>query len=453
MAVTKIHSIKSTVCKAIKYILDPAKTDGTLLASGFNCEPATAHLDFQMTALLGREIRGDFSNTGGADNLAYHLIQSFSKTDKITPEQAHEIGKQLADELFQGKHEYVIATHIDKGHVHNHIIVNAVSFSEFTKFRTQPYKTARAIREISDKLCIENGLHVIGMPQGRRSSKKNWQAQPSWRDRLQLVIDNAIYEASSYQEFLNLLRKEGVEVKEGKHIAFRMPGQQRFIRGKSIGPRYEREQIKSRIISPYKRKAFDALPYTKLEKKIFRKSRQQSLREIKELSEALVTSRRERINSFDDFDLRLSELKGQCKNIKQTIKELDAKNARYREATKQLVAYNKYLPLAQQYENLPPWKKKRFMNQNEAELRLFTHAQNELSRIGAEVVNIKEALEVVKRQSEKTRELQIQFRKTEERIKALDCAKRVITRLIGQDQGEPRDSSNRATPKEKEAVR
>lgn len=443
MAVTKIHAIKSTVYKALKYILDPAKTDGTLLASGFNCEPVTAHLDFKMTALLAKEIKGDFTNTGGADNLAYHLIQSFAKTDKITPEQAHEVGKQLADELFQGKHEYVIATHIDKGHIHNHIIANAVSFLDYTKFRTRPYETVRRIREISDKLCREYGLNVIQMPQGKGRDKKKWQTQPSWRDRLQLVIDNAIYAASSYQEFLDLLRKESVEVKEGKHIAFRLPGQQRFIRGKSIGVRYEREQIKSRIIAPNKSKVVDFLPTSNIEKRIYRKSRAQSLREIKEMGAALVVSRREKINWFDDYDIRLSELKEQCRDIRQAIKELDAKNAKYREVAKCLLAYNKYLPLAQEYERLPAWRKKRFLSQNESELRVFAHAQGELKRSGVGDANLDEVLEVLKRQSEKTAELQNMFRETEERIKNLAQAKGVIARLVGQDQEGHRDDRDR----------
>ena len=157
MAITKIKAIKSTVNKAIDYITDPLKTDGKLLVSGFKVEPAFAAIEYRMTSELAKELKGDYTNTGNGNNLAYHMIQSFAKLDKITPEEAHELGKQLANEMLQEKHEYVIATHIDKGHIHNHIIFNAISFADFKKFRSEPYKTAAMIRRISDRLCEEKG--------------------------------------------------------------------------------------------------------------------------------------------------------------------------------------------------------------------------------------------------------------------------------------------------------
>jgi hypothetical protein len=448
MAVTKIHAIKSTVAKAIKYILDPAKTDGTLLASGFHCEPALAHLDFEMTSLLAKEIRGDHTKTGGSDNLAYHLIQSFSKTDKLTPEQAHELGKGLADEVYLGKHEYVVATHIDKGHIHNHIIANSVSFLDFNKFRTRPYETARKIREVSDRICRENGLHVIENPKGKGQDKRKWQTQPSWRDRLQLAIDKAIYTATNYQEFTDLLKTEKVEIKEGQHIAFKMPGQQRFIRGKSIGPQYEREQIKARIADPSKSKVVEFLPHTKIEKAIYRMSSRQIIQEIQRTANALVLTRREKVFSYQDYDIRLNELKEQCKAVRNTLKDLDDKSAQYRNVSKLLVAYNKHLPLVQQYEQLPKWKKKKFLSSHDSELSVFAHAEKMLLSAGAEPVDMNSALEFLKEHSEKTGELGVQFRQIEERIKNLDAAKKVIGKILGHEQEEKRDGIKRRTIQE-----
>ena len=121
MAVTKIKGINVTVEKAISYIINPAKTDGKLLVSGFQVEPPFAAYEFNVTAELAKELNGDYTKTGAANVLAYHLIQSFSKKDVVSADQAHEVGKRLADEVLQGKHEYVLATHIDKGHIHNQI--------------------------------------------------------------------------------------------------------------------------------------------------------------------------------------------------------------------------------------------------------------------------------------------------------------------------------------------
>lgn len=163
MAVTKIHAIRSTLDKALAYIENSEKTDGQLLISGYNCAPQTAAVDFEMTAVLARKVRGRQSRKG--TNLAYHLIQSFSPGDAVTPQQAHELGKKLAFEFGGGKYEYVVATHTDKGHIHNHILLNAVSFYDYKKLRTVPYRTAREIRAISDRLCMEAKLSVIENPQ------------------------------------------------------------------------------------------------------------------------------------------------------------------------------------------------------------------------------------------------------------------------------------------------
>ena len=159
MAITKIHAIKSTLGKALAYIENPDKTDGQMLVSGYNCEPQTASIDFEMTAVLAHKARN--LKRQRSTNLAYHLIQSFSPEDAVTPEQAHELGKKLAFEYTGGKYEYVVATHIDKGHIHNHIMINAVSFYDYKKLRTVPYRTARQIRDISDRLCMEAHLSVM----------------------------------------------------------------------------------------------------------------------------------------------------------------------------------------------------------------------------------------------------------------------------------------------------
>ena len=135
MAITKIHAIKSTLGKALAYIENPDKTDGQMLVSGYNCEPQTASIDFEMTAVLAHKARN--LKRKRSTNLAYHLIQSFSPKDAVTPEQAHELGKKLAFEYTGGKYEYVVATHIDKGHIHNHIMINAVSSMQF------PFTTIR----------------------------------------------------------------------------------------------------------------------------------------------------------------------------------------------------------------------------------------------------------------------------------------------------------------------
>lgn len=255
MAIAKIHAIKSTVKKAIDYITNPDKTilpDGTQLVSSFGCATETADIEFNLTANLANELNGDYSKTGGANNLAYHMVQSFALEDnkKVTPEEIHELGKQFAERFLQGKHEYVIATHVDKGHIHNHIIFNATSHKDYKKFRSQPYKTVAKIREISDKICEENGLSVI-QTKGIGKSYKEWQITKSgditWKDTIKNKIDEIIPKVNSFKEFVSQMKSAGFDVKQGKHISFKAPEQERYVRGKRIGENYTKDKIIERI--------------------------------------------------------------------------------------------------------------------------------------------------------------------------------------------------------------
>lgn len=236
MAITKIHAIKSTLGKALAYIENPDKTDGQMLVSGYNCEPQTASIDFEMTAVLAHKARN--LKRKRSTNLAYHLIQSFSPEDAVTPEQAHELGKKLAFEYTGGKYEYVVATHIDKGHIHNHIMINAVSFYDYKKLRTVPYRTARQIRDISDRLCMEAHLSVIDDPQKigqlypeNAGKKKSVSNRTEIRKRLNFCLERA----TDYSQFLSMAKElEITPTIRGKHISYLLEGAGRAVRDNSL---------------------------------------------------------------------------------------------------------------------------------------------------------------------------------------------------------------------------
>ena len=247
MAVTKIKSIKSTLKKALDYIMDESKTDGKLLVSGGNCAPETAYLEFKMTEETCKEVIGDYSKK--SNNLAYHMIQSFDRKDKITPEEAHRIGEELAKKLTDEKYEYVVATHIDKGHIHNHIIFNAYSYATYRKFNCNK-DTFKELRAISDELCKENGLSIVENPKGKGKHYKEWlenKKGTSWKAYIKDTLDELIDKVKLFDELKTEMINRGFEIKEGKYIAFKAPNQQRFCRGKTIGEEYTKEAIENRI--------------------------------------------------------------------------------------------------------------------------------------------------------------------------------------------------------------
>ena len=240
MAVTKIKPIKSTLKKALDYIQNPNKTDGKMLVSSFGCSYETADIEFGFTLSQALD-RGN--------NLAHHLIQSF-EPGEVDYEKAHEIGKQLADAVTKGQYEYVLTTHIDKGHVHNHIIFCAVNFVDYHKYNSNK-RSYYGIRNMSDRLCRENGLSVV-VPQkgGKGKSYAEYIAEKtgtSWKGKLKISVDGLIPQVSSFEELLSRLQGLGYEIKPGKYVSCRAPGQERFTRLKTLGADYTEEAIRERI--------------------------------------------------------------------------------------------------------------------------------------------------------------------------------------------------------------
>ena len=249
MAITKIHGIKSTVDKAIEYICNPNKTDENLYISSFACAPETAALDFKYTL--------DHTKETAHENKAFHLIQAF-EPGEVSYAEAHSIGKELADAVLKGKYSYVLTTHINKGHVHNHIIFCAADNINYNHYHDCK-KSYWHIRNISDKLCTQHGLSVLAPTETRGKKYKEWyanQTDTSWKTQIRKDINQAIKLSSSYDDFIIFMKAKGYDLKNaalsadnGKYISFRPIGKDRFVRGsiRSLGKNYTKETIAERI--------------------------------------------------------------------------------------------------------------------------------------------------------------------------------------------------------------
>ena len=229
--------------KAIAYILNPEKTDEKLLVSSYGCASETAAREFEWTRKIAEQ-----KGMNPVRIIARHVIQSF-EIGEVTPELAHEIGKQFADEILGGKYEYVLTTHIDKDHVHNHLIFNAVDFVNYPAYKSYQ-RIYYDMREVSDRLCKENGLSVIPPSQNKGMGYKEYteaKRGTSWKQKLKQTIDRLVITAKDYDDFLRLMQEAGYEIKTGKYISFRAEAQERFTRSKTIGENYTEERIKERI--------------------------------------------------------------------------------------------------------------------------------------------------------------------------------------------------------------
>ena len=383
MAVTKIKAIRGTLSKAIAYILNPEKTDEKLLVSSYGCASETAAREFEWTRKIAEQ-----KGMNPVRIIARHVIQSF-EIGEVTPELAHEIGKQFADEILGGKYEYVLTTHIDKDHVHNHLIFNAVDFMDYHAYKS--YKRIYYdMREVSDRLCKENGLSVIPPSQNKGMGYKEYteaKRGTSWKQKLKQTIDRLVITAKDYDDFLRLMQEAGYEIKTGKYISFRAEGQERFTRSKTIGENYTEERIKERIAGRTPRRSqrqttpkgisligdiqerirlIDSKGYEHKAK----------LTILKEAARTLNYLTENNLLQYADLEKKVEDVHG---SYDRTGKELKGVEARLREVQPLIKNISNYQRLKPVYDAFQKTKDKPgFKAKHEAELVIFEAARSTL---------------------------------------------------------------------------
>ena len=384
MAVTKIKPIRGTVNKALAYILDPKKTDDELYVSSYGCAASDAAAkEFEWTRNLAVQQGMQMPKV-----IARHLIQSFD-VGEVTPEQAHEIGKQFADEWLKGKYEYVIATHIDKGHCHNHIIFNAVNYVDFHAYRSNK-QTYRQMRQLSDEICKEHGLSVIPPSQSKGMSYKEYteaKRGTSWKQKLKQTIDRNIITAKDYDEFLKMMQDAGYEIKTGKYISFRAEGQERFTRAKTIGENYTEERIKERIQgrNPRKRQMQTTRKGVSLIIDIQNsiKARESKgyehwakINNLKEAAKTLNYLTENNLLQYADLEKKVEDVHSSYARTGEELKRVEARLREVQPLIKNIANYRKLKPVYDAY--MKAKDKSAFRAKHEAELVIFEAAKTTL---------------------------------------------------------------------------
>ena len=251
MAYVKIGQIKSTPARAIKYITRPDATNDGLLVSTNAAVIDPSDWSAIATAMGETTSRVGVTKPREGSVLAHHIIQSFDPSEPVDSDTAHRIGEQLAEQVTGGQHEYVVATHLDKGHIHNHIIFNAVNMETGRKYRAQP-KTLHGIRMQSDELCKVAGLSIMPPPQ-RTSAPSLAEVYATIRGDshkhfLRTEIDKAAGAATTWQDFEVALQRAGVETnRRSGTLAFRDESRSRTIRDWRLGEAYQEDAIMARI--------------------------------------------------------------------------------------------------------------------------------------------------------------------------------------------------------------
>lgn len=389
MAITKIHPIKSTLKKAIDYITDKNKTEEMILVSAYKCHEDTAHEQFLHTR-NNKNIKGSV--------LARHLIQSFLPGE-TTPELAHEIGMKLCNEILKGDYEFVLSTHVDKGHIHNHILFNNVSVTKGKCYQSNK-RTYHKIRSVSDKLCEENGLVVIDEYYRKYKAKftnmghsyAEYDARKkgtSWKSRLAFDIDRCIKKAMNWEEFLALMEALEYEIKQGKYIAFRHKDKERFTRSKTLGEDYIEEKIRERIASEKKRNQIP-ISSTKAIKKVIDTTNNDKYKEhkayemwvrkhnVSAITDTILEMKKMGITTKAELEKRIEKAYEDRQNILTKIKEIEKRQSMLDTAIEDVNTVLKYKIIAN-YLNKNP-NDKDFNREYEKEIKLYNNSLKKLKK-------------------------------------------------------------------------
>ena len=380
MAITKTHPIKSTLKAAIDYICDPSKTDGKLLVSSYGFTAETADIEFGWT-------RRHAIDKGY--NLGRHLIQAFSPGE-VSAEEAHEIGMQLAKEILGGKYEFVLTTHVDKGHIHNHLIFNAVSFVDHKHYHSNK-RSYHFIRRTSDRLCQEHGLSVIvpGQDKGKSYIEHTAaKAGTSYKARLKAAIDRLIPACTDLEDLLSRLQREGYEIKRGKYISCRASDQERFTRLKTLGIDYTEEAITSRIAGGSRPSRKPKQRDDKIKLLMDIQSKQGAglqhwakLQNLKQAAKTVNFITEHGIGSYEELESKLAALTDTRDRSLASIKETESRIADLSLIAKYATTYRKYKPIYDKYKRSPD--KEKFLRGHESKIILFEAAARELKRLDA----------------------------------------------------------------------
>lgn len=442
MAATKIHPITSTAVRTLAYISNANKTENGLFVETYMCskDPDEAEKDFLNTQ---KSI-----GTGRNKILAQHIIQSF-KPDEVTAEQALEIGRKLCEKLLKDHYQYMLAVHTDKKHIHCHIVFNNVNMDNGKTFESLENRHGKAwekLREISDDLCKEKGLSVIKEPEKNKGkSYYEWDMNRqgiSWKSKLKFALDECIAQSDNFDDFLKKVREKNIEVVYNPEhkidLKFRMDGQQKWSRARTLGWYYETPQIKKRIeqyklfrSGEYGRRQRTRIIDTSTEKMRSNKGleRWANIQNMKEASRVINILTSQGLNNTDEiegksisnYNHRVS-LVNSLNSLKYEIDDID-------EVIKNLRIFKKYKPIHDEYSSLNSDRKRaKFEGQYHTELEKFRKAGTFLAdKYPDKKLPKEENLQKKKTElTERRRSVEAEYTDIKQRIKDLDYARTAV---------------------------
>ena len=372
------------------------------------------------------------------------MIQSF-EPGEVDYQKAHEIGKQLADAVTKGKYEYVLTTHIDKGHVHNHIIFCSVNFVDYHKYNSNE-RSYYGIRNMSDRLCRENGLSVV-TPQkgGKGKSYAEYIAEKtgtSWKGKLKTAVDALIPQVSSFEELLSRLQASGYEIKPGKYVSCRAPGQERFTRLKTLGADYAEEAIRERIEgrrtraakAPKAERGVSLLIDIENSIKAAQSRGYEQWAKIHNLKQAAKTLNfltEHQISQYEDLTAKIEEIQTESEKTGDALKEVEKQLADMAVLIKNVSTFQKTKPAYDTYRKAR--NKDRYRAAHEGTVILHEAAAKALKAAGiSKLPNLTALQAEYEKLQEQKEALRADYGKLKKQVKEYDVIRQNIDSILRQ---------------------
>ena len=443
--VNKGKTIAQTITERTDYAGNPDKTNKGELVTGYACDPHTVDAEFLLSKRQYKHITG--RDQGRHDVLAYHIRQSF-KPGEITPEQANELGRELAMRFTKGKHAFIVATHIDRAHVHNHIVFNSTTLDCTRKY--DDFKgSGWVVRRLSDQICLEHGLSVIKDPKPSRGHYGTWPSEdkkPSFRELLRGAIDTALEQKpADLEAFLSVMEAAGYKVKRGKHLAFKGSGQKNFTRLRSLGDGYSQQDILDRIAGkiPQHRTALtisSSAGTARPNLLIDIQARMQTgkgpgyerwlrVQNLKEMAKTLIYLEENGLTEYAALEERTASATASFHDLSAQIKEIEARMTGINDLQKYIGNYNRPREVYRQYKTSR--FSKSFRAQHEGEIILHQAAKKAFDALGTKKLPTIKALqtEYAKLLTEKKR-LYKSYRQARDEMRSLQTAKQNTDQLL-----------------------
>ena len=445
----KGRNFGKAIRNVIGYVSNPKKTHQGELVTGFGCNPETADGEF---LLMKREYIAQTGRLRGKDDvIAYHLRQSFVP-DEITPEEANRIGCELAKRFTHGQHAYVVATHEDRRHVHSHIIISAVNLDCDRKFRNF-WGSSKAIRRLSDTLCIQNGLSIIEQPKGHSKSYNKWlgnEAKTSQRDGLREALDAVLArQPKDFEELLTMLQRGGWEVKRGKRISLKGKGQERFKRLDSLGEDYSEAALRAIIAGekehhPREKKTVQPMRQVNLLVDIQAKlqagkgagyERWAKVFNLKQMAQTLNYLSENNLMNIEDLTAKTDAATARVHELQVTIRETEKRMAELHALKGHIINYVKTREVYVAYR-MAGYSKK-FVAEHEQEIRLHQAAKEAFSALGTQKIPKVKAIQAeYDALREKKKQAYAAYHQAQDEMRQLLTVRANVERILGIEEKE-----------------